>query len=146
MYTSASSSVRVRCGGLRRVLNIFAVLVLVALLAAFANVVLHIKFHVCVWHFARLQPQDLIPIIYGYPTDAALAAAKRGEIALGGCVAGGFAALCPHCRWPAALLSDSPLDAPADTQVETHPAPFGQPHQDNLQPRNLTPSVQGTSP
>lgn len=44
----------------------------------------------------RVKP---IPVLYGYPTEKAWEAAKRGELVIGGCVPGfGPEAVCPVCQ------------------------------------------------
>lgn len=72
------------------------------------NTFLHMKLHVCVLHLSHFERKELTPVMYGYPMDEAFEAAKRGEVVLGGCVRGPFAAVCPHCHWPAELVRDVP--------------------------------------
>lgn len=41
-----------------------------------------------------------LPVLFGYPTDEAFAAAERGEIELGGCMPQEYERVCRACRAP----------------------------------------------
>lgn len=60
-----------------------------------------------------------IPIVYGYPTSETMERARRGEVALGGCIIMGGEprqTLCPRCSLEAAQVDLGEFfgDVPAD--------------------------------
>ncbi len=64
------------------------------------NIAVHAGLHVCPLHLARVERSKIVPVVYGLPTGELLIKAERKEVALGGCVVGVVASLCPHCGWP----------------------------------------------
>jgi hypothetical protein len=68
------------------------------------NVLVHTYLHVCPLHVARFERRAIVPVVYGLPLGGEMfERAARGEIVLGGCVAGPLAGVCPYCHWPAAF-------------------------------------------
>jgi hypothetical protein len=98
-----------------RALKFVWLAMLAGLVFLLANTVLHMKAHVCVLHFARFARKDMIPIRYGYILGDMSDQTGRTPVVYGGCIRGPFAAVCPHCRWPADFLRDVPANRSLDS-------------------------------
>lgn len=61
----------------------------------------HVQFNFCPLHFDRFTQNQIIPIIYGIPTEKTWQELQRKEVTLGGCFPMPQVAICPYCWMPA---------------------------------------------
>lgn len=70
----------------------------------------HVSLNWCPLKLKRFTQDQLVPVVYGYPSPGMLQDAQSGKIVLGGCFPNRWAAKCPFCKRTARFnsLSDAP--------------------------------------
>ncbi|MEI7902245.1 MAG: hypothetical protein WCK89_18490 [bacterium] len=80
----------------------------------------HVSLNWCPLKLKRFTQDQMVPVVYGYPSSEMLQDAQSGKITLGGCCPKSWAAMCPFCKGTArfASLIDYPV-VPLDDSLKT---------------------------